>query len=353
VSAARLDRLTARLDDLGAEAFLVSNPTNVRYLTGFQSSNAYLLVGRERAIVSTDFRYLGAARGLADVEVLESERDMATWIAPRLAELAGGPVAFEADSLTVASHHALSSGGAELVPSTGVVTAIRAVKDPAELDAIRAAAAVLSSAYDALADHGLVGHTELGLVWFLERTMREAGAEAAAFDAIVGGGANGAVPHHHPGGRRIEPSELVVVDAGARVDGYQSDCTRTFATGALPEELERAYAATKEAQAVGLGAVRAGLNGKDAHEAAAQVIRDAGFGELAHGLGHGVGLDVHELPVLREGVDMTLEPRNVVTVEPGIYLADRGGVRIEDLVIVTDGEPEILTPFTKDLVTLA
>jgi Xaa-Pro aminopeptidase len=349
---ARIDRLRARLDDLGAAGFLVSNPTNVRYLTGFQSSNAYLVVTPERAVVSTDFRYLEAARALEGVEVLESERDMAGWIAPRLSELADGPVAFEADSLTVASHDSLSGGGAELVPTTGVITGIRAVKDPEELDAIRAAAAILSAAYEALAEHGLVGHTELEIVWFLEKTMREAGAEAAAFDAIVGVGPHGAVPHHHPDDTQIGPNELVVVDAGARVHGYNSDCTRTFATGPLPEELERAYAVTKEAQQAGLDAVRPGLNGKDAHETAAQVIRDAGFGELSHGLGHGLGLDVHELPVLREGVDMTLEPRNVVTIEPGIYLAGKGGVRIEDLVIVTDSEPEILTTFTKDLVTL-
>ena len=349
---ARIDRLRARLGDLGAAGFLVTSPTNVRYLTGFQSSNAYLVVTPDRAVVATDFRYLEAARALDGVEVLESERDMATWIAPRLVALAGGPVAFEAESLAVAAHDTLAGGGAELLPTTGVVVGIRAVKDSEELDAIRAAAAILSGAYEALADHGLVGHTELDIVWFLEKTMREAGAEAAAFDAIVGVGAHGAVPHHHPDATEIGPNQLVVVDSGARVDGYMSDCTRTFATGPLPEELERAYAVTREAQLAGLAAVTAGANGKDAHEAAAKVIRDAGFPELSHGLGHGLGMDVHELPVLREGIDMTLEPGNVVTVEPGIYIAGEFGIRIEDLTIVTDGEPEILTPFTKDLVTV-
>ena len=206
--------------------------------------------------------------------------------------------------------------------------------------------------YEALADHGLVGKTEKELVWFIERTMREAGADAASFDAIVGGGPNGAVPHHHPGNRRVEPNELVVVDAGAVVDGYCSDCTRTFATGDLPDDLARAYEVTKDAQQQGLDAIRAGAQGSAVHELAAGVIKAGGFDALQHGLGHGVGLDIHELPVMREGVDSLLERNSVVTVEPGIYLAGLGGVRIEDLVIVGDGV-EILTPYTKELVTVA
>jgi Xaa-Pro aminopeptidase len=226
------------------------------------------------------------------------------------------------------------------------------VKDESELGAIREAARIVTLAYDALAEHGLVGHAERDLVWLIERTMREAGAEAASFDAIVGGGPNGAVPHHHPADRVVGPNELVVVDAGARVAGYCSDCTRTFATGDLPDELARVYETTQRAQAEALGAVRAGVNGREVHELAARIIEEAGFEHLQHGLGHGVGMEVHELPVLREGVDMTLEAGSVVTVEPGIYLAGRGGVRIEDLVIVHDDGPEILTPFTKDLVVL-
>jgi Xaa-Pro aminopeptidase len=161
------------------------------------------------------------------------------------------------------------------------------------------------------------------------------------------------LPHHHPGDRPIEPGELVVVDAGAKVDGYCSDCTRTFATGPLPEELERAYAVCLDAQQQALAAVHAGVAGQVVHELAAHVIHEGGFDHLQHGLGHGVGLDIHELPVLRGGVESMLVRDSVVTVEPGIYLTGLGGVRIEDLVIVTAEGAEVLTPFTKELMTVS
>jgi len=352
VSATRVERLRAELDGLGAESFLVTNPTNVRWLSGFESSNAALLVGRERVVLATDYRYLEAARAVEGVELHEAERDVAVWIGSRLAELGEEPVAFESDHVTVARQEALAAGGARLVPAVGTVVALRATKDEGELAAIRSAAELVTLSFEALVEHGLVGKSERDLVWLVERTMREAGAEAASFDAIVGAGANGAVPHHHPGDRVVRPGELVVVDAGARVDGYCSDCTRTFATGPLPDELARAYEVCKAAQADALTAIRAGVNGRDVHERARRVIQEGGFEHLQHGLGHGVGMDVHELPVMREGVDSILAEGSVVSVEPGIYLAGLGGVRIEDLVVVRADGPEILTPFTKDLVVL-
>jgi Xaa-Pro aminopeptidase len=352
VNPARLERLRARLDDLGAASFLVTSPTNVRWLSGFESSNAALLVGRDRVLLATDYRYLEAARAVEGVELHEAERDVAVWIGSRLADLAEQPVAFESDQVTVARHEALAAGGAELVPAVGAVLALRATKDADELAAIRKAADLVTLGLEALAEHGLVGHTERELVWVLERTMREAGAEGASFDAIVGAGPNGALPHHHPGDRVVGPGELVVVDAGARFDGYCSDCTRTFATGPLPDELARAYEVCRAAQEDALTAVRAGVNGREVHERAHHVIQEGGFEHLQHGLGHGVGMDVHELPVMREGVDSFLEDGSVVTVEPGIYLAGLGGVRIEDLVVVRPDGPEILTSFTKDLVVL-
>ena len=349
---ARIDRLRAELDGLGAGSFLVSNPVNLRYLTGFESSNAYLLVGRERMLLATDYRYLEAAQSLAGIEVVQGERDLAAWLGPRLGELAEAPVAFEADHLTVAARERLAAAGTELVATTRVVLALRAVKEPAELDAVRAAAAVLMHGFETVVDHGLVGYTERDLAWLVERTLREAGSEAVAFDPIVAAGANGALPHHHPGERRIGVGELVLVDAGARVDGYCSDCTRTFATGALPAELEEAYAVCRRAQESALAAVRAGANGREVHELARGTIEESGREHLQHGVGHGVGLEVHEAPVLREGVDAPLVAGNVVTIEPGLYLAGRGGVRIEDLVVVGEEGIEVLTTFTKDLLTL-
>jgi Xaa-Pro aminopeptidase len=172
-----------------------------------------------------------------------------------------------------------------------------------------------------------------------------------AFDVTIASGPNAALPHHHPGDREIGPGETVIVDAGARVDGYCSDCTRTFATGPLPEELRRAYAACRSAQETALAEVHAGADARGLDDIARREIEDAGF-EVLHGLGHGVGLEVHELPVLRQTAEDALEPANVVTVEPGVYLAGLGGVRIEDLVVVTENGAEVLTPFTKELLTL-
>ena len=352
MNAARVQRLRDELDSLGAGSFLVTNPTNVRWLAGFESSNAALVVGLDRIVLATDYRYIEAARSVEGVELHEAERDVAVWIGTRLGELAEEPVAFESDHVTFARHEAIAAGGAELVPAAGTLLALRATKDEEELAAIRRAADVVTLAYEAIMEHGLVGHTERDLVWLIDRTMREAGAEAASFDAIVGGGPNGALPHHHPGERVVQTGELVVVDAGARVDGYCSDCTRTFATGPLPDELAGAYDVCLAAQEDALTAIRTGVNGREVHERAHRAIQEGGFEHLQHGLGHGVGMDVHELPVMREGVDSILEESSVVTVEPGIYLAGLGGVRIEDLVIVRADGPEILTPFTKDLVVL-
>jgi Xaa-Pro aminopeptidase len=348
----RVERLRAELAGLGARSFLVSNPVNVRWLTGFASSNAALLVGADAVLLATDGRYAEAAGGVADVEVVEAERELLPDLGRRLGALLEGPVAFEADHVTVAGHEALAADGTELVPSQSVLVGLRAVKDADELDAVRRAARIAEDAYRRLAGEPFVGRTEAELAWAMETFLHEEGAEAPAFPTIVASGPNAALPHHHPGERRIGPGETVVVDAGARVDGYCSDCTRTFATGPLPEELRRAYALCRKAQVKGLAAVRAGASGAETDALAREVIEEADLAPVQHGLGHGVGLEVHELPVLRPASTDTLAAGNVVTVEPGVYLSGRGGVRIEDLVVVTEDGPEVLTPFTKDLLTL-
>ena len=348
----RVEHLRAELERLGAAGFLVSNPVNVRWLTGFESSNAAVAVGPDAVALVTDGRYLEAARAVAGVEVVAADRDLLGDIGRRLGELLNGPVAFEADHVTVAGHEALSADGTSLVPAKGVVVGLRAVKDSEELDAVRRAADSAERAYRRLALEAVVGRTEAELAWTMERLLHEEGSEAPAFPVIVASGPNAALPHHHPGGRRIEAGETVIVDAGAQVDGYCSDCTRTFATGPLPDDLERAYALCRSAQENALAAARAGASGRSLDAIAREEIDGSGLATLAHGLGHGVGLEVHERPVLRPTSDDTLEAGNVVTVEPGVYLAGRGGVRIEDLVVVGEDGVEVLTPFTKDLLTL-
>ncbi|HYX76523.1 MAG TPA: Xaa-Pro peptidase family protein [Gaiellaceae bacterium] len=339
----RIDRLRESLQ----EPLLVTNGVNVRYLTGFSSSNAALLVEPDRVRLFTDFRYLEAARTLEGVEVVETRRHLIS----ALSELLHGRVGFEPYALSYAEWDILGESGLDLVPRHGLVEALRAVKDEGELNAIRRAGEITSQAYERFADETFVGRTERELAWRLDDLFRELGADAPAFETIVASGPNGARPHARPTTRRVEAGETVVIDAGAMVDGYNADCTRTFATGPLPDELKNAYAVTLEGQLAGLEAVSAGVTGIDADTAARVVIEDAGLGEqFGHGLGHGVGLDVHEAPRLSRESSDTLHAGNVVTVEPGVYLEGLGGIRIEDLVIVTDGEPEILTPFTKDLV---
>jgi Xaa-Pro aminopeptidase len=342
----RIERLHSMLDG----SLLVSNLVNVRYLTGLDSSNAALLLDDGRSFLYTDFRYLDRARALGAVdEVVETRRDLYA----TLAELLGGTIGFEPDTVTYERYARLVAGGLELVPRKGTVEAMRAVKDAAELDAIRRAAVVTNEAYERFAAEPFVGRPERELAWRMQSLLHELGGEEAAFDVIVVGGPAGASPHAVPGDRPIGRGETVVVDAGCRIGGYCSDCTRTFATGELPAELVRAYEVVRDAQAAGLAAVQAGVDSKTVDGVARGLITEAGLGEtFGHGLGHGVGLDIHEAPWLNPEWPSILEAGNVVTVEPGVYLSGLGGIRIEDLVVVTDGGPEVLTTFTKELVTV-
>src|SRR5439155_22450564 len=324
-------------------------PVSVRYLTGFVSSNPALVVDEDRVTLYTDFRYAETATKVEGVEFVQVKRAIYKDLAPRL----WGRVGFEADYVTYGIYEHLATGEAELVPRHGLVEALRAVKDEDELQAIRAASAITSEAYSRLAAEPFVGKTERELAWRMEQLFRELGAEGPAFETIVASGENGARPHTEPGDRKIGAGELVVIDAGCALGGYCSDCTRTFATGPLPERLEEIYDVCLKAQEAALERIRAGVSGREADAAARDPISAAGFGDaFGHGLGHGVGLMVHEGPRLAETSEDTLVPGNVVTVEPGIYLSGLGGVRIEDLVVVTDNGPEVLTSFPRALVTV-
>jgi Xaa-Pro aminopeptidase len=341
----RLQQLQERIE----EPFLVTAPVNVRYLTGFESTNPALLVEPDRARLFSDFRYAEAGKRVPDVEFSVTKRNLFGWLADELS----GRVGFEADAVTYAAFQALEAGGLELVPRRGVVEALRAVKDDDELALIRRAAEITSEGFARLAEEPFVGRTEKEIAWRLDSLYHELGADGPAFPTIVAAGANGATPHAHAGDNLIPEGTTVVIDSAATVDGYMSDCTRTFATGELSDELARAYEITQQGQQAGLDAVRPGVTGQEADSAARDVIEAAGFGEeFGHGLGHGLGMLVHEAPRLSQESEDTLEARNVVTVEPGVYLSGLGGIRIEDLVIVRDDGPEILTTYTKELVTV-
>ena len=341
----RLERLQARLE----EPFLVTFGVNVLYLTGFDSSNAALLIEPDRVRLYTDFRYAEAAQDVPGVEFEPAKRNLFADLAERLE----GRIAFEAHAVTYAAYETLAGGGLDLVPRRGVVEELRAVKDEDELELIRRAGRITSDAFERLSQEPFRGRTERELAWRLEQLFHELGADAAAFPTIVAAGPNGATPHAHARDEPVPEGTTVVIDAACSVGGYCSDCTRTFSTGELPGELRSAYELCLEAQEAGLDAVRDGVAGRDADAAARRIIEDGGHGEeFGHGLGHGLGLLVHEAPRLSQESEDVLAADNVVTVEPGIYLPGVGGIRIEDLVVVRDDGAEVLTPFTKQLVVV-
>jgi Xaa-Pro aminopeptidase len=340
----RLESLSAQLD----APLLVTNLTNVLYLTGFDSSNAALLVEPGgRATLYTDFRYAESAREVPGVDVQMTKRAMMGDVGGRL----NGRVQFEADVLPYLEWQRLSSGGAELVPTEGFVDGIRAIKDADEIAKIAKAVRIADRGFEALTAETFVGRSEREIAWRLRELLHAHGADVLSFETIVASGENGALPHAHPTDRIVERGTLVTVDWGVRVDGYCSDCTRTVSTGGLPETLRRAYDVCLEAQKRACGNIKAGLTGVEADALARDPITDSGFGEnFGHGLGHGVGLAVHEAPRLSTESTDTLAVGHVVTIEPGIYLEGLGGVRIEDLGVVREDGVELLTSFPKELI---
>ena len=349
----RTDRLVDLLRTRDLDSLLVTDLLNVRYLTGFTGTNGACIVTPDERLFFTDFRYVEQARAqVPEYEREEVGRDMLGELLGRLRGRAG----FDDEHLSVAAYGKVSKKlpeGVELVPAGGLVEELRAVKDASEVAAMRGAAELATAAYESLRERGLAGRTEREAALQLVRFMEDSGAEDPSFAPIVAAGEHGAHPHAVPRDVEIPRDTLVVIDMGAMVDGYCSDCTRTLATGSIDDEALEVYELVLRAQVESLGAVRAGAACRDVDAVAREIIDAAGHAEhFGHGLGHGVGLEVHEAPRLGKTAEGELVTDNAVTVEPGVYLPGRVGVRIEDLVIVTDGEPDILTGFPKELVTV-
>jgi Xaa-Pro aminopeptidase len=353
----RADRVAARLAEREVDLLLVTNPVNLRYLTGFTGTNGLAVVGTDTRRFVTDFRYM--ERAAAEIDGFAIERGPRDLVEGLAARWPAGDVrlGFEDTHVTVARHRRLREVLPERIAPVavgGLVEAERAVKEPAELTAIRAAAALADDVYAWVFEQGLVGRTEREVALALEHHMRSLGAEDPSFPSIVAAAENGALPHATPRDVPIPPNTLVTLDLGARLDGYCSDCTRTWATGELPDDLAEAWQLVREAQESALGAVVPGRTGREVDAVARERISAAGHGEhFGHPLGHGVGLEVHEGPRLAASNQAPLAAGNVVTVEPGIYLPGRGGVRIEDLVVVTEDGREVLSGATKDLLIAA
>jgi Xaa-Pro aminopeptidase len=350
---ARADKLAAAVAERGLDALLVTNLPNLRWATGFTGTNGACVVGPDVRLFFTDFRYVEQAGDQVDgFEIVRGGRDLLGDIAGRLS----GRVGFEDMWLSVRSHARLTEAAAdaELSGASGAVEALREVKDPGEIESMRAAARIADQVYEELAEQGIAGRTEKRLATDLELRMRELGAEDRSFPPIVASGPNGALPHAVARDVAVERDTLMVVDMGCVVDGYCSDCTRTFATGGLSDEPREIYELVARAQLAALAAVKAGADCREVDSVARDIIDAAGHAErFGHGLGHGVGLEVHEGPRLAQTAEGELRAGNTVTVEPGVYVPGSVGVRIEDLVAVTESGCDILTGFRKELVTLS
>jgi Xaa-Pro aminopeptidase len=345
----RGDKLEAALAERGLDRMLVTDLTNVRYLTGFTGTNGAAICGPGIRAFLTDFRY--TERAAAEVPEWETITVSGDWLAG-IASRLEGKVGFEDDQMSVRALTKLEEKlgeGVETVAAGGTVEGLRRVKDPQELAAIAEASKLADAALRATVENGFVGKTERAVADFFEAEIR-AGGGTLSFDTIVAAGPNGAQPHAEPGERVIPAGELVVFDMGAKLDGYCSDGTRTYATGEISENARRVYDTVLAAQLAALDAIRPGEKGEDVDAAARKVIDEAGHGDhFGHGLGHGVGLDIHEGPRLSLRSDDILAVNEVVTVEPGIYLAGDLGVRIEDLVVITDDGLDNLSSLPKDL----
>lgn len=358
VPAGRREALCALLDERGLDRLIVAGEHDLRWLTGFTGSSGLALVpAAGDALFLTDFRYIEQA----------SEQLPAGWTVERTSlDLLGaglgeatsgqplGSVGFDPSQVTVEQLAALSEalgGRAVLIEAKGLVAHLRQVKDEDEVARIRAASQLADAALLEVLERGLAGRTERGVATDLEATLVALGTDGMSFPPIVASGAHGALPHAEPRDEEIPRGVLVTIDWGAQLDGYCSDCTRTFATGAVGEREREVYELVNAARAAGVDAATPGRSGPEVDAVARTVIEEAGFGEFfGHGLGHGVGLEVHEAPRLSpRGGPAPLEPGMVVTVEPGIYIPGELGVRIEDLIVIGDDEPSVLTTLDREL----
>ena len=351
----RQRRLRAALRDEELGGLLVFAPKNMEYLTGFTGGEGAVLVTADRATVVSDFRYRTQVQQEAPWASYAEIEEKLTDLLPGLLATCAGTVGIEPGFITLAQWRRIEPAfkGAQFRIVDDVVEGLRRLKQPAEVEAIREASKLLVGVFSALALMNVVGLSEVEVALELESWARRHGSGLVPFEYIVAAGVRGAMPHGTASKAVIDAGRLLVVDIGTSIDGYASDMTRTFATGPLGEEETLIYSVVKRAQEAGRAAVGPGVSCADVDAAARDVIKAAGYADsFRHGLGHGVGLEVHEAPRVSGMSEDTLAEGMVVTIEPGIYLPAKGGVRIEDTVVVTETGIEVLTEFERGLITL-
>jgi len=353
----RIDRIRTLMVDSDLDSFLISSPDNRRYFSGFAGSAGYLVITLDAAVLITDFRYIEQAGVQSpDFRVVQA-RGGVDWLPSLVEELGTVRMGFENFHMSVSVHQAMvdslnrisSTTRMSLVATSGMLDSMRTVKDPVELGLISQAVELADQAFETVAPTIEVGQTEKAIAWNLEKVMREYGAEAVSFETIVASGPNSALPHHRPSDRQIREGEPIVMDFGARYQGYCSDMTRTVCVGEADHKLREIYDTVLAAQLTASATIRSGMTSGEADQLARTVIEEAGYGEhFGHALGHGIGLAVHEFPRVGPNATDLLSEGTVFTIEPGIYLPGWGGVRIEDTVVIDGGVVRPLTRSHKD-----
>jgi len=349
----RVERLRGTLAKHELDGALISNAQNRRYLSGFTGSAGYLLITPEDAVIATDFRYYEQSEQQApDFRLHKTVGGFDSWVPPLFGGLGGKKIAFEAGDMTVATHQAFKKALSslqenerpQLVPTPNLVESLRIFKEPEEIVALQRAVDLGDAAFTDVAQRVEPGWTEKQVAWEIEKYIREHGGDALSFDTIVAGGPWGAMPHAYPRDRKLEAGEGVVIDMGCDVDGYMSDLTRTIFLGEPDGQFKKIYDIVLTAQLTAEEMVKPGMTGEECHMIAHNVIEAAGYGDtFGHGLGHGIGLQVHEAPRVAKTSNDELKDNMVFTIEPGIYVTGWGGVRIEDMVVLENGKARVMS----------
>jgi len=352
----RLRKLRTSIAEKELDAILLSQPENRRYLSGFIGSSGWLLISGQNAILATDFRYVAQAKGeLPDFEIIRTKGELCDWLPGLVSDLGWQKLGFEANFISYEGHHKLSEVmktkqvNIELVPTTGIVEQLRSIKEPEELGFITKAVELVDAAFEQAKAIIRPGMTEKEAAWEIEKILRQEGSEGIPFEIIVASGPNSALPHARPTEKTICSGEPVLIDMGARINGYCSDFTRTLFLGKADKMFREIYNIVLKAQTTAIEGIESGMDTSQADRLARSIIEQAGYGDVfGHGLGHGVGLAVHEFPMLGPSSSDLLADGMVFTIEPGIYLAGQGGVRIEDMVVLENGKAIVLTKARKN-----
>jgi len=353
----RLQKLRTAIVEKELDSLLLTQPENLVYISGFTGSSGWLFIAEHNAILATDFRYVEQAkRESPDFVIIQTKRELRDWLPDLVSDLGWHKLGFEANFISYTGYHKLNEAiktkqvNLELVPTIGIVEQLRSTKEPEELGFIIKAIELAESAFEQARTIIKPGITEKEVAWEIEKILRQEGSEGIPFEIIVASGPNSALPHAQPTEKMINSGEPVLIDMGARISGYCSDFSRTLSLGKTDKTFREIFNTVLKAQTNAIERVESGMDASQADQLARRIVEQAGYGDaFGHGLGHGVGLAVHEYPTLGPSSSDSLADGMVFTVEPGIYLEGKGGVRIEDMLVLEHGKARVLSRAKKNL----